>query len=325
MIIGSILENDTNETRTPLTPDVVQKLTSLGHTLLIEKNIGVKSFFKNKTFEQNGAIFMPPAEIYQKADLLLQISPPSSKYLSLLTSKQILVANFTNFKSKPLNITFIRLENVPRTSVAQSIDILSSQDTIKGYASAIYALSKLPTIAPLLMTSSTTLKPAKALILGASITGLQASNVLKRNGCDVTILDINKENFDLAKSVGATLKTPSNQEELQELIKDKNIIIGAINNNNSPNIISQKLSSYINEDAIIVDTSSNNISISPSSNLKFYRNTKIERLHPKSASILWANNMLNLIELITSNPKIIDLNHPILSPMTHTIKRIKKS
>lgn len=325
MIIGSILETDINETRTPLTPDVVQKLTSLGHTVLIEKNLGLKSFFKNETYEQKGAIFTPPSKIYQTAELLLQISPPSPTYLSLLTNKQILIADFTNFNFEPLNITFIRLENVPRTSVAQSIDILSSQDTIKGYASAIYALSHLPTIAPLLMTSSTTLKPAKALILGASITGLQASNVLKRNGCDVTILDINKENHDLAKSVGATLKTPSSQEELQELIKDKNIIIGAINNKNSPQIISPNLYSYINEDTIIVDTSSNNINLNSFSNLNFYRNTNIERLHPKSASILWANNMLNLIELLTSNTKTPNLNHPIISPMLSTIKRMKKS
>ena len=325
MIIGSILEKDLNETRTPLTPDVVKKLTQSGHTIFIEQNLGQKSFFDNQAYIQNGAIVKDPTYIYQKADILLQISPPLDKYLKLLNQKQILIADFSNFTNTQLNATFIRLEKVPRTSVAQSIDVLSSQDTIKGYAAAIYALHQLSIIAPLLITASTTLKPAKALIIGASITGLQSANVLKRNGCDVTILDKDDNNQDLAKSVGGTLKTASNTNELKNIIKDKNIIIGAINSNKSPTIIPSSFSSIITPNSIIIDTSPNNINITPSPTFNFYRNLNLERLHTTSASILWANNMLNLINLISPTPNLIDLNIPFLTSMTSTIKRKKNT
>ena len=113
MIIGSILEKDLNETRTPLTPDVVKKLTQSGHTIFIEQNLGQKSFFDNQAYIQNGAIVKDPTYIYQKADILLQISPPLDKYLKLLNQKQILIADFSNFTNTQLNATFIRLEKVP--------------------------------------------------------------------------------------------------------------------------------------------------------------------------------------------------------------------
>ncbi len=324
MIIGSIIENNKTETRTALTPDVVQKLTSIGHKVIIEKDLGLKSFFDNKSYKNSKAIFLSPSQIYKKADILLQISPPSKKYLQLLSQKQILISNFNNynFTASHKFPTIIRLEKVPRTSVAQSIDVLSSQSSVRGYISAIYCLSKSPIISPQLMTASTSVKPANALILGASTTGLQAAATFKRNGCIVNILDINKDNSPLATSVGANLLIPSNKDELHQILHKTNFVVGcATPNTHTPQIISKPDLKYLPFGSVIVDTTSQNIAI-PSSqkstiNYHFYRNLNIEQLCPKTSSIFWANNMLNLILLITPNIFSIDLNIPYLQPMLY--------
>ena len=324
MIIGSIIENNQTETRTALTPDVVQKLTSAGHSVIIEKNLGLKSFFDNKSYKYAGAIFELPNKIYKQADILLQIAPPKLEYLHKLSQKQILISNFKNFDFQSSNFpsTIIRLEKVPRTSVAQSIDILSSQSSIKGYMASIYCLSKSPIISPQLITAATATKPAQALILGASTTGLQAAATFKRNGCIVTILDINKNNSSLAASVGASLKTTSTKEELYNILSNINFIVGCASSNTStPQIISPSDLKALPLGSVIVDTTPQNISIRQKTkttiNYHFYRNLNIEQLCPKTSSVFWANNMLNLISLISPKTTTINLNIPYLKPMLH--------
>lgn len=322
MIIGSIVENNQYETRTALTPDVVQKLTSLGHTVIIEKNLGIKSFFSNKSYKEKGATFLLPSEILKRADILLQINPPLPKYLKFLTSKQLLISNFQNFnfQTTPINSTSILLEKLPRISVAQSIDILSSQSTVRGYIASIYCLAHSPLISPQLMTASTSTKPARALVLGASTTGLQSASTFKRNGCIVTILDINKENKSLASSVGASLEIASTKSSLYNLLSQTNFIVGsASSHTNTPQIISKQDLKVLPQGCVIVDTTSQNISLSASKkttqNYIFYRNQNIERLCPQTSSTFWSHNMLNLISLISPNINSINLNIPYLTPM----------
>ena len=323
MIIGSIIEENISETRTALTPDVAKKLISSGHKVYIQKDLGLKSFFANQLY--SNVKFLSPEEIYKKADILLQISPPSTKYLNLLSNKQILISNFQNFnfKSHLLKPIVIRLENVPRTSVAQSIDILSSQATIRGYVASIYCLAHSPIISQQLMTASTSTKPAHALILGASVTGLQASATFKRNGCIVTILDINENNKDLALSVGATLKTPTTSNDLQELLKKTNFIVGCASSQNkkAPPIISYKELQHLPKGSVIVDTTLNNIELKKSNNYFFYRNLHLEQLCPQSASILWSNNMLNLINAIYPSNSTYNLEIPYIKNMISNINQ----
>jgi NAD(P) transhydrogenase subunit alpha len=319
MIIGSIIENNSNETRTALTPDVVKKLTASGHTVYIQKNIGLKSFFDNQSYSFVKAKFLPPDEIYKKSDILLQIIPPKTEYLKSLSTHQIIISNFQNFdfKSHLINSHIIRLEQVPRISVAQSIDILSSQSTIRGYYASIYCLSHSPIIAQQLISASTSIKPAQALILGASIAGLQAAATFKRNGCAVTILDINKNNKDLASSVGASLKTAFSSNEIQEILKNINFIVGCahLSNAQSAPIISSNDLQFMPHGGTIVDTTPNNIEYKTSNKYHFYRNLYFERLCPKTASILWSNNMLNLINTITTDTSSINLNIPYINSM----------
>ena len=322
MQIASIKEQNSKETRVAITPSVAKRLKSLGHHIIIEKGIGSHAGYSDKEYIDAGAeISSTAANIYQTADILLQIAPPPAEIIKKLSKKQLLVADFSLTKNIdiPKNTQIIRLELVPRTSVAQSIDILSSQSTIRGYVGALYALYHSPIIAPQMMTAAASIKAASALVIGASITGLQAASVFKRIGCRVTILDINEQNKDLAASVGADFAQAENQQQLNSLLKDKDFIFAAVSSatNKTPTIIKQSQLKFISPHSVVVDTTINNITIdsSVSPYFHFHRNLYFERLTPISASELWANNMYNLLNLIITAKNTFDLSLNYIAPM----------
>ena len=325
MIIGAIKEHNNNETRCALTPSVVKKLTQLGHTIILQKDIGTKSNYYDFQYKQSGATLSSSVEdIYTKSQIILQINPPQSKFFNLLKKKQLLIADFSNFEFINTNKLpqIIRLEKVPRTSITQTIDILSSQHTVRGYMGAMYALYHSPIIAPQLTTASTSVKASSALIIGASITGLQAVTIFKKQGCKLTILDINENNKELAQSVGANFAIASSSEEIINLIKNQNFILSAASNNNiAPKIIHPDFLQYLNNFSIIIDTTPNNIAIlknkEKTNRYLFYRNLQFETLCPTTASELWANNMLNLINTISKPNNQLDLSYDYISKMIY--------
>ena len=323
MIIGSIKEQNADETRVALVPSVVKKLTAGGFTVLLENGFGQKAGFTDKEYISAGAnIRSTPEEIYAESLLLLQIRPPSADFLAMLTPKQLIAADFRNaeLSELPQNITILRLERVPRTSVAQSIDILSAQNTVRGYAAALYALAHSSRIAPQLMAAAS-LKAASALVIGAGVTGLQAASVFKRQGCRVTILDISPHAEELAKSVGAGFSMAQSRDELAALLNGKSFILAAAAapDGNSPQIISKDLLPSLQSGTVIVDTTENNLEIQENRKTtaayRFYRNPLAERLMPLTASELWANNMYNLISTIAAPGDSFSLNADYIVPM----------
>lgn len=325
MIIGAIKEINKTETRCALTPNVVKTLTQLGHKIILQKDIGIKSSFNNNEYINAGAILdLFPENIYTQSHILLQISPPKPETINLLNNKQLLISDFNQFDFTTIisNPQILRLEKIPRTSNAQTIDILSSQHTVRGYMGALHALYHSMRIAPQLITASTSIKPTSALVIGSSITGLQAATVFKRQGCKVTILDINENNKELAQSVGATFSIAKTKQDLIALIKDKNFILSAASSNtSSPTILYDDLLKYITSYPVIIDTTSNNIEITKNkqitSKYHFYRNLQFEKLAPTTASELWANNMLNLLKTIITPNNQIDLSTDYISPMIY--------
>lgn len=327
MLIGSIKEQDIAETRVSLTPAVVKKLTDSGYSVILEKEYGIKAGFSDDKYRQAGAELTDnPTEIYTKSQIILQILPPSQEHLELLTNGQTIAADFRNytFIYIPKDLNIIRLELVPRTSIAQSIDILSAQNTIRGYMGALYALYHSPRIAPQLMTAAASIKAATTLIIGTSVTGLQAASVFKRQGCRVTIVDINEKSKELAQSVGADFAMAPAKEDLNNLLTDKSFILSAAAtpNGNSPQVITADQLDVTANGAVIVDTTTHNIGIDSNANnhrhYHFYRNLYLERLAPDTASVLWANNMYNFISLIVKENDQIDLSLNYIAPMVYT-------
>lgn len=327
MIIGSIKEHETAETRVAVTPQIVKRFISDGHSVLLENGYGDKGGFSDEDYVAAGANILPnAAHIFPKSQIILQILPPAQDNIEKLTNGQTIAADFRNFSFTiiPKDLNVIRLELVPRTSVAQSIDILSAQSTVRGYMGALYALYHSPRIAPQLMTAAATIKATQAVIIGTSVAGLQAATVFKRQGSRVTIVDINEKSAELAQSVGASFAMANNKEELNALLSDKNFILSAAAsaNGNSPQIITKDQLSYLADGAVIIDTTSHNIGVQEdfeqTRRYHFHRNLHFERLASRTASVLWANNMYNLVSLICADKQRIDLSLNYISPMVYT-------
>lgn len=312
MIIGSLKEQSKAETRISLTPEIAQKLITKGHIILLEKGYGEHLNYTDTTYLNSGAkILENPDNILNKSKIIIQISPPQIPLQSLKNCK-LIIADFTDSSTNFAPVKELHLELVPRTSVAQSIDILSTQSIIKGYMAALYALYHAKRIAPRLITAAATIKPLNALVIGAGTTGLETAAFLKKSGCKVTIADIREAAKDLAASVGAEF-TLTSSNDIAPILSDKNIIISTVN---AKNIIKKKDSSHIQPHTIVIDVAKQSINLTKTpTDFHFCRNTHFERLAPLTASDLFAHNIFNLINIILPSPDTLDLSADYIKPM----------
>ena len=180
MILG-LLKEYALETRVALLPDAVQTFIGLKTDVLIEKQAGEAAFASDAAYKEVGAKIATRMEIFQKADVLLQIHPPSAEDLSGLKKTQVWISAFNPLWETALVKTFLNkevttfsLDSIPRTTRAQAMDILSSMATVAGYKAVLEAALQLPTFFPMFMTAAGTIRPANVLILGAGVAGLQA-------------------------------------------------------------------------------------------------------------------------------------------------------
>ncbi|MDP4987600.1 MAG: NAD(P)(+) transhydrogenase (Re/Si-specific) subunit alpha, partial [Porticoccaceae bacterium] len=196
MIIGIPSEIKTGERRVAMSPVNVKSLTDKGIKVLFQANAGDASGYPDAEYEQAGAtITTDRAEIFAAADILLQVQSFGSNNdnsdgdLASLRSGQVVIGMMdplaTPSAAKAVagtGATAIALELVPRISRAQSMDVLSSMATLAGYKAVLMGASASPRIFPMLMTAAGTLKPARVLIMGVGVAGLQACATAKRLG-----------------------------------------------------------------------------------------------------------------------------------------------
>jgi NAD(P) transhydrogenase subunit alpha len=225
MNIGIVKEDRHSESRVSLTPESISKLTKLGnHKFSIVKDAGTKSGFENKEYQDSGAqIIENNKQLILKNQLIISVNPIKNSYYKHFSTQSILISNFETFSDTKCiqlliqnNITGLALERIPRIARAQSMDVLSSQASVSGYKSVLIAASKLNKYFPMLMTAAGTIPPAKILVLGAGVAGLQAIATAKRLGASVTAFDIRKEVREQVESLGAKFLEMPNQEDSQE-------------------------------------------------------------------------------------------------------------
>ncbi len=217
MIVGTVKETLPGETRVALTPSVLGSLTKVGAEVLIEAGAGEAAGYPDATFAEKGAtILASRSEVFARADVVLQIrglgaNPEAgSADIPLTRRGQVLVASFEPLtateevkKIAAIGATLFALELVPRITRAQSMDILSSMATIAGYKAVLLAAEHLPKMFPMMMTAAGTIKPAKVMVLGAGVAGLQAIASSKRMGARVEAYDIRAAVREQIESLGA--------------------------------------------------------------------------------------------------------------------------
>jgi NAD(P) transhydrogenase subunit alpha len=189
-------------------PDVVARLAGSGFEVLVEKGAGVAASFGDADFEQAGARLVDDAFA---AEAVVKVSKPTGEEVARLRDGQVLIAflepltdagGIEQLASRGVNA--FAMESIPRITRAQSMDALSSQATVSGYKAVLLAAERLPKFFPMLMTAAGTVPPAKVLVLGAGVAGLQAIATARRLGAVVTGFDVRSVVKEQIESLGAT-------------------------------------------------------------------------------------------------------------------------
>ena len=210
MILG-ILKEPAGEQRVALAPDAVAALLKTGiQTILVEQGAGERAFFKDADYGAQGAQMVTREAVLEQAQLIAAIQPPDTDTLARLSPGQVLVGQFNPMIRTELvealleaKVTAFSLDLVPRSSRAQAMDVLSSMATVAGYKAVLLAAGQLPTFFPMFMTAAGTVKPAKVLVLGAGVAGLQAIATAKRLGAVVEAFDVRRAAKEEVLSLGA--------------------------------------------------------------------------------------------------------------------------
>jgi NAD(P) transhydrogenase subunit alpha len=211
MLIGVPKELDPNEKRVALVPADVKKLVRMGAKVFLESGAGSKAGFGNELYTEAGAeITTDRAGLLSDADLLLRVRKPPEDEIGSLKKGAIHISYLDPFNESGLieslrahGTTAISMEMIPRTTLAQKMDALSSQANLAGYVMVILACSKLPSILPMMMTPAGTLKPATVFVIGAGVAGLQAIATARRLGAKVIAFDTRAVVAEQVQSLGA--------------------------------------------------------------------------------------------------------------------------
>lgn len=210
MQVGVTRELRAGERRVAATPETVQQLVALGLDVVVEKGAGVESGYSDAAFKDAGATIAATLPL-GKLDVLVHVRPLSPTTVKALKKGAVtlgLASPSTELTTVTAlaagDITSFALELIPRISRAQSMDALSSQALVGGYRAVIEALTRYPRFFPLYMTAAGTIPPAKVLVLGAGVAGLQAIGTAKRLGARVSANDIRAASADEVRSMGGT-------------------------------------------------------------------------------------------------------------------------
>jgi NAD(P) transhydrogenase subunit alpha len=212
MIVAVPREAASNERRVALVPETVAKLIQAGASVRVQRNAGTAASFPDALYTQAGAsIVDEPAALVSDADVVVTVGKPAPNVLASMRKNATLVG-FLNPLGDPAyvqeltaaGLTALAMEMIPRITRAQSMDALSSQSNIAGYKAVLLAAVELPKFFPMLTTAAGTIPPAKALILGAGVAGLQAIATARRLGAVVSGYDVRAAVKEQVQSLGAT-------------------------------------------------------------------------------------------------------------------------
>ncbi len=211
MIAAVSKETITGEKRVAATPKTVKELINSGITVRVQSAAGEDSFFSDQDYQNAGAeVVTEITDLLNGVDIVLKVAPATLEEMDAMPDGITYISLFQTTKRaeqvrklSAKNITGFSMHLIPRTTLAQSMDAISSQANIAGYKSVLIGAAHLPVYMPLLMTAAGTIPPAKVLILGAGVTGLQAIATAKRLGAQVESFDVRPEVKEEVESLGA--------------------------------------------------------------------------------------------------------------------------
>lgn len=223
MKIGVIKETQKGEKRVAISPNISKLLIEKGFELLVEKDAGFASSYKDSDYESVGAKIVNRETLFNESTVLIKINPFDEDDLKMVKNTQILMSQLYHKSNAELiksiaatGATAFSMDAMPRISRAQDMDVLSSQNNLAGYKAVIVGANEMTRIFPLMMTAAGTIIPSKVLIYGIGVAGLQAIATAKRLGAVVQATDIRSETKEQAESLGAKFIQVDNSGETSE-------------------------------------------------------------------------------------------------------------
>ena len=230
MVIAIPKEILEGENRVSIVPDVASKLIKKGFSIKVEKDAGIKAGFTDKQYSEAGAKIISSLEdLYNDADIVLKVQRPmeypgkGKHELDFMKEGTVLIALLYSLhypqlakKCADAGINVISMDAIPRTTLAQKMDALSSQANLAGYKSVIMTANELGKIFPLMMTAAGTIQPARVVIMGAGVAGLQALGTAKRLGAIVEVSDIRPAVKEEVESLGGRFIEVETDEDMQD-------------------------------------------------------------------------------------------------------------
>lgn len=348
MIIATLNEHP-NDTRVAISPNAVKHYQKLGLDVLIEENAGLASGFHDEDYRQAGAsIATDRKALCAQTDILLLVNEPEPDHLKSLRAQSLIITHADKDADSKLavwccqnQIGLFSMNLIPRTSRAQSMDSLSSQANLAGYRAVLEGITHFNRVVPMMMTAAGMIHPAKVLVLGAGVAGLQAIATAKRNGAVVYAFDVRAAAREQVESLGAEfIEVSADQDNetsggyaremsdeykarqaelIQQYARQADIIVSTalIPGRPAPVLITAETVEQMKKGAVVVDLATSrggNCALSQRDKVIKHQEvtlvgySNMAGFVPATASELYSGNLLNLMRLLMPEAGKLNLN-----------------
>lgn len=347
-MIAGILRESGTEKRVAMLPAEAAGLKKLGLDVIVEHGAGVNAFTADNDYLKAGIEASPRKDLLERSHLLLSVNILPEEDLNLCREGQVLCSVVNPVENKAWlekansrKLTVLALDLIPRTTRAQSMDILSSMATVAGYKAVLHAASLLPRFFPMFMSAAGTIKPSRVLILGAGVAGLQAIAIARKLGAVVEVFDVRSAVKEEVRSLGgkfievegaredaaaggyAVEQTEEFRKKQQELIQERavaaDVVIATaqIPGKKAPVLLLRETVTRMKPGSVIVD-----LAASTGGNCELTRNGSVEVVNgvtiigksdypsemPTDASKMFGSNIINLLKIMIEKDGNLSIN-----------------
>jgi NAD(P) transhydrogenase subunit alpha len=349
MKLGIVKER--KDPRVAIVPDTVAKLKALGLSVNMESGAGTEAYFSDSDYES--ATVLSRDEVLKQSDLIVSYNPLPSEEWKQIKKEGIMISQFAPFADEDMIPSLLKegkkafsMDMIPRTTLAQSMDVLSSMASIAGYQAVLVAAAKLPRYLPMLITAAGSIKPSKVLILGAGVAGLQAIATAKRLGAIVEVFDTRKAVKEEVQSLGGKfIEVEGAQDdtaaggyaveqteeflarqraEVQARAIKADIVIttAQVRGKKAPILLEKETVTQMRAGSVIIDLASStggNCALSKDNEtivvngVTIMGNSQLAAQMPQDASFLYSNNVFHFLKtMIREGSLNVDFNNEII-------------
>ncbi len=346
------IPKEISDDRVSMVPEVIKKLEGLKAEFLVEKGAGTNASIRDLDFETVATI-TDRQTLLSTSDVIVTVVPMEESDLKKVKKDTVLISLFAPYNDEKIvkelqahQVRAFSMDMIPRSTIAQSMDILSSMASIAGYKAVLTAANELPRYFPMMITAAGSIRPARVLVLGAGVAGLQAIATAKRLGSMVEAFDVRKAAKEEVESLGAKFvevagaKDDSDaggyaveqsedflkrqREEVQNRAAKADVIIttAQVRGRKAPILLPTETVDKMKAGSVVIDLAAStggNCELTKNNETIIYNNVKIigdsalPNAMPQDASTLFSNNIANFLKLIIKDGELhIDLEHEII-------------